>query len=77
MRRSTGEEFVVDRNWEGEGPGDVDVPREREARRPARRRTERTPRWERVCATATCAWRARKAFWTRAQRSYGREVDIW
>ena len=49
--------------------------REMDAMNPARSKTERTPKCARVCATATCACRARKAFWTRAQRSYGSDVD--
>lgn len=46
--------------------------REMEEMNPARRRTESTPRWVREWATATCACRARKAFWIRAQRSCAR-----
>ena len=53
------------------GHGASIVPRVMLVRKPARRRMERMPRFWVVWGTEMRAWRARKAFWRRAQRSCG------
>lgn len=54
-------------NFSGEGASTV--PRVMLVINPERRRMERTPRFWVVWGTEMRAWRARKAFWRRAQRS--------
>ena len=57
------------------GEGDAIVPRVKEEMKPARRRMERMPRFWEVCGTEIRACRARKAFWTCAQRADA-DVDM-
>lgn len=54
-----------------DGEGDAMVPRVMLLRKPARNRIERIPRFCVEWSTATKRCRARKAFWRRAQRSWG------